>query len=218
MLKNFSVCIFAVYSGSYAVCFLFCDESNDFTAVFARDISQVAKTDYLKRRDAALHMKLLASRAGSRIDVSKLANVSGLSRITVQNYLELFEKTYLIQLLPVHTKSADREIVKAKKLYFSDTGILNILSQVNGGAQFENTVFCQLRHQGELRYYSLKSGQEIDFILDQKIALEIKEIPTMSDYQNLVNLAKKAGLSSVRLIGRYASPKFRKYLWGGIIR
>ncbi len=163
-------------------------------------------------------LKLLASRTGSRVDVSKLANVSGLSRITVQNYLELFEKTYFIQLLPVYAKSADREIVKAKKLYFSDTGILNILSQVSSGAQFENAVFCQLRHWGQLRYYSLKSGKEIDFILDQKTALEIKETPTASDYKNLIYLAKKIGLASVKLIGRYPTPRFSKYLWGGSLQ
>jgi uncharacterized protein len=163
-------------------------------------------------------IKMLAARSGSKLDYSKLAKLSGLSRVTVTNYLGLFEKTYLISRVPVYTKNIDREIVKAQKVYFNDNGFLNILADISGGAKFENAVFNQLKAKGEVRYYSLKNGREIDFVLDNKIALEAKENPTESDLKSLSELSKTAGLAEFRLIGRRQAVKLSDYIWGGDIK
>jgi predicted AAA+ superfamily ATPase len=124
----------------------------------------------------------------------------------------------LISRLAVYTKNPDREIVKAQKIYFSDSGLVNILTETSSGAKFENTLFNQLRHQGKIRYYSLKTGREIDFILNDNLAIEAKENPTATDRQKLADLAETAGLKNYRLIGRHQSPKFTNYIWGGDIR
>lgn len=174
--------------------------------------------DFKNQRDVYSLIKMLAARAGTRLDYSKISRLSGISRQTVQNYIELFEKTYFLARIPVFTNNADREIVKAKKLYLGDTGILNILADVGGGTQFENAVYNQLRHHGKLAYYALKSGDEIDFVFDQTIAFEAKEIPTELDMRTLGRLAKSAELPSTKLIGRYETPKFTNYVWGGSIR
>lgn len=163
-------------------------------------------------------IKMLAGRVGTKLDYSKLSRLTGLSRTTVINYAELFEKTYLIARLAVHTKNPDREIVKATKLYFSDPGLVGILADVASGTKFENAVFCQLRQLGKISYYALKTGHEIDFVVDKKLALEAKETPTSTDLSTLAALAKSAGLKTSHLIGRYSSPKFNNYLWGGDIR
>ena len=182
------------------------------------NIDVKALIDFKSQRDIYTLVKMLATRTGTRLDYSKLSRLSGLSRITVQNYIELFEKTYLLALVPVFTKNIDREIVKAKKIYLCDTGILNILAEVDGGSQFENALYNQLRSHGELSYYALKSGEEIDFVFNQSIACEAKESPTAMDARALSRLAKNAGLSRTRLIGRRETPKFTKYIWGGAIR
>jgi predicted AAA+ superfamily ATPase len=124
----------------------------------------------------------------------------------------------MIFRIPVLANNPDREIVKVKKLYFCDNGILNALENVSGGVKFENAVFSQLRHHGELAYYALKTGREIDFILDKKIALEVKETPVDTDSSALSKLAKRAGLKTARLIGRSAAPHFTDYIWAGDIR
>lgn len=175
-------------------------------------------SDFKNSLDIYSLIKLLASRVGSKVDVSKLASTSNLSRATVQNYLELFEKTYLTAMIPVFTKNADREIVKAKKIYFSDTGLLNFLTEVSSGSQFENAVFNQLKHKGEVRYFSLKNGKEIDFILDQKTAFEVKETPTGLDKKILKKMARDLEIKKSYLIGRHKSKNFTYYLWGGSIR
>lgn len=180
------------------------------------DIKQLA--DFRKDRELYNLLKLLGSRCGSRLDVSKLSLVSGISRPAVSNYLDFFEKTFLISRINVFTRSRDREIVKARKVYFTDNGILSLLSQVSSGTKFENAVYNQLRGMGKLQYYALKTGREIDFILNENVALEIKERPGPVDIKSLQRLAHLAGIERSMLIGRYPVPGFDEYIWGGGIR
>jgi len=180
------------------------------------DIASLA--DFRRRDGIGSLMKMLASRVGTRLDYAKLSRLSGLTRQLVKNYLDFFENTYLIARVPVYTKNTDREIVKAKKLFFCDNGLLGVLADISGGSKFENAVFTQLRPKGEIRYYALKSGREIDFIFDSRIALEAKETPTTADQKELNDLSRQAGLSQTALVGRYQSPGFSDYIWGGDIR
>lgn len=163
-------------------------------------------------------LKMLSQRVGTKIDYTKIARLSGMSRETVKNYMDFFEQTYIIARVPVRTKNPDREIVKAKKLYFCDNGLLDILADTNSGSKFENAVFNQLRHHGSVQYYSTKAGREIDFILDGKVALEVKETPTAQDGRKLGKISVLAGVKKQRLIGRCDVPNFSDYIWGGEIR
>ena len=159
--------------------------------------------------------KMLAVRTGSKLDYSKLSRLTGLSRPTIKNYVYLFERTYLISLVSVHTKNQDREIVKAQKVYFSDNGLASVLGDIDSGAKFENAVFNQLRHRGALRYFALKTGKEIDFVVNSDIAIETKETPTETDKSNLVSIANIAGVKKHCLVGRHKTPNFYDYIWGG---
>ncbi len=179
------------------------------------DIRSLA--DFSDERNLYSLAKLLAARVGSRVEYTNLSRLTGLSRPTVTNYIQFFEKTYLIKTIGVYTKNIDREIVKSRKLYFCDTGLANNLGELSGGSQFENTLFNQLAKTEEIRYFSLKNGQEIDFVLNKNLAAEAKETPVESDLSYLKRIAKVAGISAVKLFGRYQSPKFRNYTWGGSI-
>ena len=163
-------------------------------------------------------LKMMAARVGTKLDYAKLSRLTGISRPTVVNYIDFLEKTYMISRLPVYSKSPDREIVKAPKLYFSDNGLLNILAEVGSGSKFENAVFNQLRAHGALKYYSLKTGKEIDFIINGAMAVEVKESPLADDLRPLRDLAVAAKVKASRLIGRYQVPNFDDYIWAGEIR
>ncbi|OGD95737.1 ATPase, partial [Candidatus Curtissbacteria bacterium RIFCSPLOWO2_01_FULL_37_9] len=177
------------------------------------DIRSLA--DFSDERNLYSLAKLLAGRVGSRVEYSKLSRLTGLSRPTVTNYIQFFEKTYLIRTIGVYTKSIDREIVKSRKLYFCDTGLANTLAELSGGSQFENTLFNQLARIGQVRYYALKTGQEIDFILDEVLAVEAKETPVEADLSYIERIAATAKVQKVRLVGRHQSPKFTNYSWAG---
>ncbi len=193
------------------------DLLNDIISSYINiDVESLA--DFKKRDDFYNVVKILVSRIGSRLDYAKLASVAGINVITLRNYIGFLEDTYLIKRVPVFTRNADREIAKAKKLYFIDSGLANVLADLDSGAKFENAAFNQLARLGEVRYYALKGGQEIDFIFNGKIALEAKETPADGDLGDLNRLAKIAGLKDFRLIGKNISPKFKNYIWGGDIR
>lgn len=175
-------------------------------------------SDFRKDKEIYDLIKMLASRTGTRLDYNKLSSLTGLSRHTVEQYLDFFEKTYLIYRAPVFTHNTDREIVKAKKIYFCDNGLVDILAENSSGSKFENAFFNQIRHIGDVRYYALKDGSEIDFILDKKTALELKESPAKNDLNGLIRLSKIAGIKKYHLVGRKNVPKFNDYIWGGDVK
>lgn len=179
------------------------------------DIRSLA--DFSDERNLYSLAKLLAGRVGNRVEFTNLSQLIGLSRPTVTNYISFFEKTYLITTVPVYTKSVDREIVKSRKLYFCDTGLANTLAELSSGAQFENTLFNQFSRLGQVQYYALKNGNEIDFIIDNNFAVEAKETPVEGDLTHIVNMCSNAGISDFRLVGRHKSPKFSNYVWAGSI-
>lgn len=179
------------------------------------DIRSLA--DFSDERNLYALAKLLAARVGSRVEYSKLSRLTGISRPTVTNYVQFFEKTYLVRTIGVYTKSVDREIVKSRKLYFCDTGLANSLAELSSGAQFENTLFNQLSRAWQVQYYALKTGQEIDFILDKDLAIEVKETPVEADLSHLERMSGIAQVENFRLFGRHQSPKFGDYVWGGSV-
>jgi len=161
---------------------------------------------------------MLASRTATRLDFAKISALTGLSKPTVTNYIELFEKTFLIHRISVTAKNPDREIVKAKKLFFCDNGILNRLAKVSGGVLFENAVYNQLQHFGTLNYYARKTGHEIDFILNNNDAFEVKETATPADLQQLIKLSDNIGLSNYSIISNHPPRNVENVIWGGSIK
>jgi len=179
------------------------------------DLVQIA--DIKKIPELRNIIKLLAARIGSKLDISKIANTVNLSRQTVDNYIYLLENTYFIKTIPVYSLNADREIVKARKVYFLDNGIATQFAELSSGSKFENAIFNQLHHFGELSYYQLKTGPEIDFIIDKRIAFEVKETAQPIDYKKLMNLAKKINIEKGFVLGKN-NINFESFVWGGMIR
>ena len=160
--------------------------------------------------------QLLAVHTGSRLDTSKLSSILGINRNKLTDYLNLFEYTYFIQRIPAYTTNKDREISLQKKVYLADTGLLTVLGQVSSGQQFENAIAIQLARLGQVSYYQRRTGQEVDFILDQTTAIEVKETPTPHDLTVLNSRAASIGLSQQWLVGRKPpGTVFGDWYWGG---
>jgi len=181
-----------------------------------RDIATVM--DFKKSEEAYKLIKLLAIRVGSKLEISKISMLTGMSRHTLENYLSLFEQSYLLRTIPVLANSPDREIVKARKMYFLDNGIASLSAELGSGARFENAVFNQLKNYGDLAYYALKTGHEIDFVLDKSKAFEVKETAVESDLKYTSALSKKLGIERNYVIGRIPKRVFEGFIWGGFIR
>jgi predicted AAA+ superfamily ATPase len=117
----------------------------------------------------------------------------------------------------VLSNSPDREITKARKIYFLDNGIASISADAGSGAMFENAVFNQLLHKGSISYFQLKTGKEIDFILNKEACFEVKETATESDLKTVSNLAQNLSIDQYNVIGRHPVKIFDGYIWGGFI-
>ena len=76
----------------------------------------------------------------------------------------------------------------------------------------------QLYSKGQLNYYARRTGQEIDFILNQNTAIEIKETPSQGDLKILNRRASAINISNTALIGRHSPPgDFDNFVWGGAV-
>lgn len=178
--------------------------------------------DFQKIAELQQLLRVLASRIGNKLDHTKLASIVGVSRPTLVQYLEFLEMTYVIRRVPAYSGSADRVAALGRKLYFYDNGIAGVLARLSEGALFENAVFNQLRAYGELSYLSRGSEYEIDFILSgpavpEAVALEVKTHPLATDLQKLRRLATSRALPQAHLVGRFPTPGFADFVWGGLI-
>ncbi len=193
------------------------DILNDiFSSYINIDVRTLA--DFQKMGELQKLLRVLALRIGNKVDMTKLASVVGVSRPTLLQFLEFLEKTYVIARVPAYA-GGDKPAAPGKKLYFCDNGIASILAQVSEGALFENSIHSQLARYGDLAYLAKGNEYEVDFVLQQKkpVAFEVKYHPTTSDDEKLNRIAEKHGLKQRWIIGKYATPGFQDFLWGGSI-
>lgn len=173
---------------------------NIFTSFFEKDLRLLSDyTDVRELRDLIL---LLVPRVGSMIDVTKLASELGVSRPKIYAYLEFLQGVFFIRLVPKFSKSIDRSIAAGKKVYFTDTGLLRALGDVNDAQLFENAVINQLSRYGAVSFYHKRNAAEIDAVLNKKIAFEVKIKGDEQDFQKLDRLAKELEIESGRVISR----------------
>lgn len=193
-----------------------------FSSYINLDVQSMS--DFRSMRNFTKLIELLASRIGNKINVNQMSKILGISRQTIDSYLTFMEQTYLIRLVKPHSKSKDVRLRIAPKLYFVDTGIANINYELSAGSKYENTICHQLfLHANQtafgrkLEYFS-DNNSEIDFILNDDLAIEVKETPINADLAKLDRNANKIGINNYRLIGRKKSIEFDNFLWGGVIK
>jgi len=176
---------------------------NIFASFFEKDIKVF--TELKDVRELRNLILLLAARNGNLVDVTKLASELEINRVKIYNYLEFLEGIFFLKMIPKYSKSIDRSVVGGKKIYFSDTGILNLVAKVTDGQLLETSVAIQLSNYGELSFYNKRNKSEIDFILNKEIAFEVKQKVLESDSRKLLSLAKEIGIEKNYLISNTIS-------------
>lgn len=74
-------------------------------------------------------LQMLALQLGNEVSYSEIAKQLGVSRLTVQKYLDLLEQSFVIFTLKSFSRNLRKEISKSVKIYFYDLGIRNNLIQ-----------------------------------------------------------------------------------------
>ena len=86
-------------------------------------------------------------------------------------FLDALADAFLVQLVPIHSRSNKARQVNPRKAYAIDTGLLDAMSfhlTEDRGAMLENLVYLGLRRQGLApEYYFTRSGLEVDFVLPE---------------------------------------------------
>jgi uncharacterized protein len=168
--------------------------TNIFSSFFEKDLRILS--DYSDIRELRDLILLLVPRVGSLLDVTRLSEELGVSRAKIYSYLDFLQGTFMITLVPKFSHSIDRTVAGGKKVYFTDTGLLQIIGQLSEGQLFENTIANQLANYAELSFYNKRNIAEIDFILDKKVGVEVKTTATERDYKNLYKLSSTLKLDS----------------------
>lgn len=178
-----------------------------------RDVQDVARV----RDTAAVGrlLEMLALRTGELLNVSGLGNDLDLRRETVENYLAVCERLYLVRrLLPWHRNQASR-LIKTPKVHVVDSGLASTLNGLTVadwsahrnrfGHLLESFVVQQLVAQAgwtdpDLRFwhYRDKDQVEVDLVITrgrQTWGVEVKSAVTATpvDGQGLRRLAEQCG-------------------------
>jgi predicted AAA+ superfamily ATPase len=185
-----------------------------------RDVRQIKNVGNLNLFNRFL--SICAGHIGQTINYSNIANDTGVSVSTIQNWLSVLETSFIIYRLNPYYRNFNKRITKAPKLYFYDTGLACSLLRINNvealetyyqkGALFENFVINEICKQYYNRgdrppiYYWKDSNQnEIDLVIDlggQLLPIEIKSARTFSS-QFFKTLAWFQDVSSLPISSSY---------------
>ena len=108
-------------------------------------------------------LKALALQTGNEVSMSELAQLLNSDRGTIEKYIDLLEKSYIIFKLRGLNRNVRNEIKKGRKIYFCDNGIRNAIlgnllplsSRVDAGALWENFLISER--------YKLLGNKDVDF-------------------------------------------------------
>lgn len=129
-------------------------------------------------------VQALALQLGSEVSFNELAQLTKSNVSTVERYIDLLEKSYVIFQLPAYSRNVRNEIKRGRKIYFYDNGIRNALinnfnpmeTRTDVGALWENFLISErmkyLSYQQDLlftrRYFwRTTQQQEIDYLEDR---------------------------------------------------
>lgn len=174
------------------------------------DISQVKDGE-----EVGSFLEYIAHQSAKLLNVAETAKALGHSRTTVEKYLSILEKLYLLRRLPAWHRNVQKRLIKTPKVYVRDSGLAAALCGVSEtmwtsdrtqfGHLLESFVVQQLSIQAgriepktRLWHYRDKDKVEVDCVLTQDKrtwGVEVKAAASInkSDAKGLCRLAEQVG-------------------------
>jgi predicted AAA+ superfamily ATPase len=151
------------------------------------------------------------------INFTKLANDCQVPPSTVTEYISVLEDTLVGFLLPAWIDSKKRKAIRSGKFYFFDPGVTHMLAGTETvdrnsqlyGKSFEQFIGMELRaflsykrKKMGLSYWRSTHGHEVDFLIGQRTAIEVKATRRVveSDFKGLNALAEEGVFEDFFLI------------------
>ena len=148
---------------------------------------------------------------GLLINFTNISNDAQVPSSTVQEYFQILRDTLIGFDVPAWKKSLKRKPISTSKFYFFDVRVVRYLQNRSilkeGSPEFGGAFETYLAHElrafvdynslGELYYWRSKSGYEVDFIIDDRIAVEVKAKKNVSlrDLRGIIALKEEKKLA-----------------------
>ncbi len=186
---------------------------------------------------------------GQQINFSAFASDVGVSRQAIKTWYRILLDTLMVMEIKPYGKTRKRKETSFSRFYFFDVGVARSIAHMNVptetmaeyGTLFETFIAMELAayidysglHDTELTYYRTSDGKrEVDFILGDEAAIEVKSAKTVTDRHlaNLRELKEEGIFSKYIVVSREESPRmledgililpwkdFLERLWNGDI-
>lgn len=189
-IPNFSLDRYLKYGGLPSV-YLSDAPQEDLLAYVDTYLKEEIAAESVVRRlpEFSRFLQFSAITSGQMINFSNLANDAAVSANTIREYYHILEDTFIGFMLPAWRKSIKRKAISTAKFYYFDLGVKNCLARIKHlepasdlyGKTFEHFIALELRAYISyarknvlLSYWQAKNGQEVDFIIEDDIGIEIK--------------------------------------------
>ena len=161
-------------------------ESNEARETYLKELvasylfKDILQLEGIRHPDKLMRLlQLVAFQVGREVAVTELGGQLGMNKVTVERYLDLLEKTYVVYGRRGFSRNLRKEITKSRRYYFYDNGIRNALIsnfsplslRDDAGALWENYVLVErLKHNlytgrlAESYFWRTYDRQEIDLI------------------------------------------------------
>ena len=136
--------------------------------------------DAIKKPEKLIKLlQALAYQLGNEVSYNEIGNLIGLDSKTVESYIQLLEKSFVVFRLPSFSRNLRNELKASKKIYFYDNGIRNALissfqileGRQDIGALWENYLVSErlkrnryTKFYGNTYFWRTKDKQEIDYL------------------------------------------------------
>lgn len=135
-------------------------------------------------------LKALAFQIGSQVSYHEIAQLVGLDSKTVERYIDILEKSYIIFRLSSFSRNLRNELKASRKIYFWDLGIRNLLignlaqveNRTDAGALWENFIIAERlkrnSYNGSIAQYwfwRTQQQKEIDYLEEENGLLNAYE-------------------------------------------
>ena len=152
-----------------------------------------------ERRDLGVFSNFLTFAASENTELVNYTNVSrdiGMSADTIKGWYQILVDTFIGYYLRPYRKGSKRIPVNTSKFFFFDVGVARAAARMpvpsetmtEYGKMFENYIFMELKAyidyrmtDDELYFWRTREGYEVDFVVENKVAIEVKTSKNISN-------------------------------------
>ena len=222
------------------------DPEDDLDSYVGRYLTEEIAAEGISRNIPAFSRFLSAATVANaqELNYTAVASDAGVTRQTVQSWFAILEDTLLGEQIQAYTRTMKRKAIERSKFYFFDLGVVRALrgfpvvteGSADIGPFFEHFIYMELAAWRDyrsprtcIRYWRSTSGFEVDFILGDDIAIEVKATTSVGerDLRGLRALREEGLMSSYTVVCREGSARrldgidilpwetFLERLWAG---